>query len=193
MPSKALRCDGILEPRLGRVQIVDDGRLVPGVYAADELGHGVIENNSGIVHRLDIVGDAAVGRRSKCISRGEHIAAHVRRVLHQNVRRAIDEIRVPGLQSGDQFPRSRSLHAIEREFIIEASGKQASLSGRISIRVRGERLDVAYELLDIRRVRIGAGERLRAPGERIRVRDELQESGGLRARIWEGRWRSEEI
>jgi hypothetical protein len=128
-PGEPLIRDRILKTGLGGIEIVDDGGLVADIDPADELGHGIVEDQPGDVHRVDECGNSAVGHWRECISTCQHISAHVRAVRHQDRRSAIDQIRVAGFKAGNQFTRGRSLHPVEGELVVETGREQAALRG----------------------------------------------------------------
>ena len=68
VPGDPLVRDSVLEAGLGRSQIIDDGLLVTGIDATNELGHGIVEDEPGNIHRVNDGGDAAIRYRRKGIS-----------------------------------------------------------------------------------------------------------------------------
>ena len=118
------------------------------IHAAKELSHGIVEDDPGIVHRVNEGGDAAISCRRKGISGYQHICPHINGVRRQYGCRAIDEICIPSLEAGDQFTGGRSLDAVEVKFVVEAGRKQPPLSRRISIRVHGKCMNIAFQLMD---------------------------------------------
>src|SRR5215472_14303635 len=60
MPGNPLICNGVLETSLGRVQIIDDRLLIARIDSADELSHGIVEDEPGNIHRVDLIRNAAI-------------------------------------------------------------------------------------------------------------------------------------
>ncbi len=72
------------------------------------------------MHRVNKGRNAAIRRRRKCISLGQHISVHIVGVRHQYRCCAIDEICVSGCEAGDHLTGGRSLDAVQGEFVVEA-------------------------------------------------------------------------
>src|SRR6267154_3536342 len=112
--------DRILKTGLRRIKVIDDRRLVSRIYTAEEFSHSVIKNDAGNVYCVDVIRNAAIRRGCERIAGYQHISPHIIGIRLQHAGGAIDEIRIPGFEAGDELTRGRALDAVQIEFVVEA-------------------------------------------------------------------------